>query len=239
MNQAPSKDPCIYGNPTGTTTIVLFGDSHALSWFPAVDALAQTRGWRLLSLTMSACSPSDIAAWNALSRIENAHPAIVLISGTRGFETVNPSGQVLAGSARQSAWTLGMKRTVNRIKTFSDNVILMADTPVSAVDPPVCLSSHPANVLACATSVSTAIDSHWLALETSIATVEKIGFIDPQGWVCPSSPCPVVYNDFLIYQDGGHLTATFSTSLANVLNSAITKVTYKKFASPAPVSTKK
>jgi len=238
MDQLPSKDPCIYGDPNGKTTIVLFGDSHALSWFPAVDALAQARGWKLLSLTMSACSPADIPAWNpntnqimencalwrkdALVRMANSHPAIVLVTGTRGFETVDGAGHVLAGDARNQVWNAGMKRILDQIKALSKNVILIADTPLSAVDPPVCLSSHPTSVLACATSVSNAIDQPWLAQEKSMASTERVGFIDPEWWVCPSSPCPVVINNFLVYQDGGHLTATFATSLATPLSNAIT-----------------
>jgi peptidoglycan/LPS O-acetylase OafA/YrhL len=250
LNQPASQDPCLYGDTSGSSTIVLFGDSHALSWFPAVDALAQTRGWRLLSLTMSACSPADIPAWNpntnqvmkncalwrqdALARMTAIHPSLVLIAGTRGFETVDTSGHVLTGSARERSWTLGLKRTISHLKVLTRNVIVLADTPLSAVDPPVCLSSHPTSVLACSTSVLNAINPHWLALEKSIASTEKIGFIDPQWWVCPSSPCPVVFNSFLIYQDGGHLTATFATSLAGPLNSAITAAIGKIKAKKSP-----
>jgi hypothetical protein len=25
---------CVYGNPSSKTTVVLFGDSHAMQWFP-------------------------------------------------------------------------------------------------------------------------------------------------------------------------------------------------------------
>ncbi|HEX7405227.1 MAG TPA: SGNH hydrolase domain-containing protein, partial [Candidatus Nanopelagicaceae bacterium] len=149
-------------------------------------------------------------------------PAIVLVTGTRGFETVDSAGHVLAGTARNQVWKAGMQRTIDQIKALTKNVILMADTPLSAVDPPVCLSSHPTSVLACATSVSNAIDQAWLAQEKSIASTEKVGFIDPEWWVCPSTPCPVVISNFLVYQDGGHLTATFATSLATPLGNAIT-----------------
>ena len=237
MNQSPSQDPCLYGDANGKNTIVLFGDSHALSWFPAVDAFAQSRGWRLLSLTMSACPPADIPAWNpntnqvmkncaiwrqnAIARMASVHPTLVLITGTRGFETVDSAGHVLFGSARENVWAAGMKRTIDQIKGVTSNIILLGDTPLSAVDPPVCLSSHPTSVLACSTAVQIAINAQWLALEKTISTIEKTGFIDPEWWVCPSSPCPVLFNNFLIYQDGGHLTATFATSLASVLGIAI------------------
>ena len=50
---------CIYGDPLATKTIVLFGDSHAAQWFPALEVLSIKHKWRLISLTKSAC-PSMI-----------------------------------------------------------------------------------------------------------------------------------------------------------------------------------
>ena len=89
---------CFYGNLRSKTTIALFGDSHALSWFPAVLRLAQDRGWRVLSLTRSACGPADIVPYNriaglvmrscqtwraqAIARLVQVRPAIILVTGT-------------------------------------------------------------------------------------------------------------------------------------------------------------
>jgi peptidoglycan/LPS O-acetylase OafA/YrhL len=48
---------CVYGNPSSDTTVVLFGDSHAMQWFPALNSLARERNWRLVGFTKSACPP--------------------------------------------------------------------------------------------------------------------------------------------------------------------------------------
>ena len=40
--------PCVYGDPGSKTAVVLFGDSHAAQWFPALNALATQRSWRLM-----------------------------------------------------------------------------------------------------------------------------------------------------------------------------------------------
>ncbi|HEV2093271.1 MAG TPA: acyltransferase family protein, partial [Rubrobacter sp.] len=42
---------CVYGNPSSDTTVVLFGDSHAMQWFPALNELAKERDWRLLGFS--------------------------------------------------------------------------------------------------------------------------------------------------------------------------------------------
>jgi peptidoglycan/LPS O-acetylase OafA/YrhL len=235
--QPPSTAPCLYGDLASSTTIALFGDSHALSWFPAVERLAREEGWRLLSLTMSACSPADMPVWNpnfqrvstacatwragAIDRLVQMHPALILVTGTRGFAAVDASGKLLSGDARTRAWQAGMERTLGRLIPAARRVILMADTPLSLVDPPVCLSQHPTSVLACATPVAQAINATWLGVERNLAEKVGVGFIDPTPWVCPSSPCPVVLGDLLVYRDAGHLTATFAAALANRLSHAV------------------
>jgi hypothetical protein len=100
----------------------------------------------------------------------------------------------------------------------------MADTPVSHVDPPVCLSQHPGSTLACATPVAQSIDQAWLSEEQRAAAQSGAGLIDPNPWVCPSSPCPVVLGSILIFRDPSHLTATFSAALTNRVDAAIKRL---------------
>lgn len=228
---------CLYGNLGSKITIVLFGDSHALSWFPAVERVARRQGWRLQVLTMSACSPADIPNWNTnfgrvstectawrkrtIRQIAAEHPAIVLVAGTRGFATVDSSGAMLTGDARTRAWQAGMRRTLDRLVPVASRVIVIGDVPLSGQDPPACLSANPTTVLACATPVYAAIDEAWLATEQRAAEVSYAGFIDPTRWVCPSSPCPVVIGHVLVFRDQGHLTAVFARALGDRLRSAI------------------
>ena len=229
---------CLYDNLSSKTTIALFGDSHALAWFPAVDAIARLHGWRLLSLTMSACSPADIREWmpawhrvssectqwreQAIRRLIREKPAIILVTGTRGFELADASGKVLSGTARTQAWQAGIRRTLARLTPIAGRVIYLADTPLSRVDPPTCLAQHPRSVLACATAVPAAINQEWLNTERQTASLANVGFIDPSLWVCPSSPCPVVIGNVLVFRNAGHLTATFAATMARRLEQAIT-----------------
>ena len=251
QNLSPSTSSCLYGDMASNITVVLFGDSHALSWFPAMNIVAKKNGWKLLSLTMSACSPADIPAWNpanhsvmkncaiwrtqSLQKIALAHPLIILVAGTRGFATINAKGKLIKGNARVAAWRAGMKRTIDQLKLASKNVVYIRDVPQSLIDPPVCLSAHPKNALACATPVAQAIQEDWISQEVAMTSEEKISFIDPGLWICPSSPCPVILGNLLIYLDGGHLTATFSAALASRLRKAISIAT--GIPLPLPIST--
>lgn len=240
QNLRPSTKPCMYGDPQGAKTIVLFGDSHALQWFPAVNKLAITNHWKLLSLTMSACTPADIPAWDritgkvmpnctlwrkeSIKKILTIKPYLILVAGTRGFVTVDLQGKVLGGAEATTQWTVGIHKTLTQLKSASMHVIMIMDTPVSIYDPKVCLSESAKSTLACATPVSKALSTSWQVEEMKIATTNKIGLIDPSLWVCPTAPCPAVIGNVLVYLDAGHMTATYASLLAPVLKESITKV---------------
>ena len=238
-NLKPSTRPCIYGDTTSDITVALFGDSHALSWFPALNQVAKEKHWKLLSLTMSACTPADIPAYNpstaslmnncpiwrqaSIQRIINAHPFLILVAGTSGFATAI-NGVEIKGAQRTAIYTAGMNRTIAKLQTSGAQVVMMSDTPAQAQDPLVCLSAHPKSTLACATPAATAISSDWIAVEHQIAKTNGISLIEPQLWVCPTDPCPVVIGNLLTYFDTGHMTATFSQALAGRLKTALDAV---------------
>jgi len=232
-----SRGTCLYGDVGSATTIALFGDSHAAFWFPALEGLAEREGWRLLNLTMSSCTPADLSVYNsiykriytecpawrdaAIARLVSTRPAVIVVAGTHGISPVDASGNLFTGDALVEAWEAGMARTLERLIPAAGRVILLADTPTSQFDPPVCLSQHPTSVLACATPLDKAIDLPWLAAERAVVAQTGVGFIDPTYWVCPTSPCPAVIGGLLIYQNAGHLTATYAAALTDRLGAAV------------------
>lgn len=230
---------CYYGNLSSPVTIALYGDSHALAWFPAVLRYANEKGWRVLNLTMSACIPADVIpyypatgsvmtacqAWRkaAIARLARVRPTVIIVAGTRGFSTIDSSGRVLTGSARTSAWVAGMKRTLTKLIPLTRRVVLLADIPISRLDNPAgCLAAHPGSRLACATSISYAISYSWLNTEYHVALAKGVGFANPERWVCPSSPCPLVIGNHVAYRNKGHLTASFVATLSWKLGGAVT-----------------
>ena len=235
---APGSSRCIYGNVRAKTTIVLFGDSHALNWFPAVERAAKARGWRFINMTRSTCVPAKLLSYDknrrsidrgclswrqrAIERLRQIRPAIVLLSGSRGFVAANHSGRILTGKARTDAWKTGMRWTLARLVPYARRVIVLADTPNSRIwNPAACLARNPKHSIRCATSVSSAISYTWLNVEAGVARDRKAGFINPERWVCPTSPCPEVVWGKLVHRNRGHLTVSFPRSQAKRLEQAI------------------
>jgi peptidoglycan/LPS O-acetylase OafA/YrhL len=223
---------CTYANTSSSTTIVLAGDSHALSWFPAVNRLATERGWRLVSLTKSFCALVDVPQWspnfkrvytecdtwreNTYRRIEAEKPDLVLIANSRMFRAAS-----LDWRQRAEAWRRGMANTLARITPAAGQVVLIGDTPRSVFDVPVCLSAHPDDTLACATPFEKSVSLIWLAEEEAAAAAGGAGFVDPTLWVCPTGPCPAVIGNFMVLRDEHHLTIPFSGALWRRLGDAL------------------
>jgi hypothetical protein len=233
---ATASGSCVYGDPTSKTTVVLFGDSHAAQWFPALQRLAIERSWRLVSLTKVLCGAVDHPVWNgqlnraypecdawraaAIQRIRSEHPALVVVANSK-FANFAIDGRQATATETASGWTPALASMLRRVGAPQTRVVVIGDTPQMATDPADCLSAHLGNALACARPGADAVD--WQRLAADRLATEEVGaaFIDPTPWACPTEPCPVVIGSLLVYLDAGHLTATFSAALAPYLLAAL------------------
>jgi hypothetical protein len=111
-------------------------------------------------------------------------------------------------------------------------VALIVDTPYAGQDVPACLSSHESNVDACAIPRAVAFTDHLSGLERAAAAASGAKLINLTSRICVEDPCPVVVNRMIVFRDIGHLTATFSRSLAPALGAAIRRVVPASEARP-------
>ena len=56
---------CIYGVPSASTTVVVYGDSHAAQWMPAIDAIGKVRLWRIVLLIKTGCPAVNLTVYFA------------------------------------------------------------------------------------------------------------------------------------------------------------------------------
>jgi peptidoglycan/LPS O-acetylase OafA/YrhL len=228
---------CVYGNPHGQVTVVLYGDSHAAQWLPALTHIATEQGWRLIAIVKTQCAVVDHRQWNpynkrtypecdawnaaALDRIESEHADLVVVSNSV-FDSLDIDGRQVGSMSAPDVWNAALGRALSEITERARNVVLLGDTPHSYTpDPASCLSAHMSNALACATPLQAATAPERLEAEREVAGREGVGFVDPTPWLCPSVPCPAIVGGLLVYRDGGHMTRTFSTALAPYLSAEL------------------
>jgi peptidoglycan/LPS O-acetylase OafA/YrhL len=226
---------CVYGDASSSTIVVLFGDSHAAEWFPALARLATERSWRLVSLTKSGCTPAQLTVWNtnfkraydecdqwreaAFARVRAEHPDLVIVGSSHPYPSAGSGGPAPADGGQ--ALEAGLAQTLQRLRPLAAAVALIGDTPKFNLDPPDCLSQHLDHVLACAEPRAGVVDTGWLRVEAGLASGAKATFVDPTAWACPTDPCPVVIGRYLVFRDQHHLATPFVTALRGRLAAAL------------------
>ena len=232
----PELHPCSYGVDESDTTVVLFGDSHALQWQPGLKVAAFEHGWRIVTLTKAACPPADIRSsrkeqaaqdscdvWRsaALDWIESNEPEVVLMTGGgRIYRLEDERGERISGDERTVAWNAGLASTIEAMPEATTAVVL-ADTPYLETNPATCLEKDPSDLVACSTPRTVAIDTDFDAAERAAVEAAGGSYADLNDLTCPYSPCPVVFDDVLAWRNRDHLTATFVRTLAPSLGAAI------------------
>lgn len=228
---------CLYGDVSGSHTVVLFGDSHAAQWWPALQQLALKYGWRLVSYAKAGCRAADVPQWNngtkreytecatwrdhTLSRIADLHPDLVVVGSKDEPPLIRPDGGLYSAASAPAAYEAGLARTLKTLSHSAGHVVMLGDTPASKYDVPSCISAHRTSILTCSTPVTMALRPAWKKATEQAASDADATYVDPTFWVCPSSPCPPVIGDFLVYLDNTHLTATFAETLAARLGVAL------------------
>ncbi|GAA3242030.1 acyltransferase family protein [Actinocorallia longicatena] len=219
---------CVYGDPAAARTMVLFGDSHAAQWFPALEVIAREGHWRLLPMTKASCKIAEVTivrnggpyaqcdTWRAaaVARIRALRPSLVILSSSDAGDAFRPE----ADPRRQ--WEGGFHATFAAIGTSGAARIVVQDSPWPLSDVPDCVGEHPRALLAhCANRLPAAVRDtvRHEALRVA-AGRDRIPVIDPAGWVCGAAGrCPPVVGDTLVYRDDGHLSERYARALVPLL----------------------
>jgi len=224
-----NSNRCLYGDPNGKQTLILFGDSHAMQYFPPLEELAEEKHWRLIMLTKAECTPGEVPIrsmvadreysqcddWRekSMERIEDAgRKATVVLSGDTAYTPYSSDGSELSGAAAAAAMEAGYITTLQRIEAAGLRTVVIRDTPASASDVPSCVSEDLENLDSCAFPRVHDVNKDF---DTRAArSAGNTHLIDITDEICPQDLCRAVIGNALVYRDKSHLTATFARTLS-------------------------
>ena len=210
---------CEYGDLTSDQTIVLYGDSHAAQWFPALDLIGKKRGIKIVSLTKSACPSAEVIKElssqydvkdcqafrdSSVARINKIKPLAVILTGMQPFTAP------YSDESARSWWLAGESTVFNRIKSATKFPIYLTDTPLPQIDIPDCLVAG--RGAKCDTSRP-------VAAEVARGLIP----INPTPWLC-TEKCPAVVDGLVAYRDKSHLTVEMSKHLSVRLENALLRL---------------
>jgi peptidoglycan/LPS O-acetylase OafA/YrhL len=228
---------CVFGDGLSDKTVVLFGDSHAAQWFPAIERIAVERGWRLVSLTKSACPVASVSVENhrlrrlyrecdrwreaMLERIVRLEPAAVILASYSAVY-VNEARSASTSLVSSSQWTAGLRQTLVRLSRTGSRIVFMGATPTPGFSIPICLSRTAwapwRNTDSCGFQRDEAVGGPLSELEQQVAAeFPTVTWLDLTDHICGETQCEPVLQGQIVYKDRSHLSTAFSTSMAPVL----------------------
>jgi peptidoglycan/LPS O-acetylase OafA/YrhL len=224
---------CSFGDSSSATTVVLFGDSHAIQWFNPLQRIAELHRWRLETMLKSGCPATDIPAgrgcapWRAeaFRRIRSLHPAIVVVGNASVYlgSELRPGVKI---PVSVTDWGSATRRTLTTLSESAAHIVAIRDNPIPPFDVPTCLERAVRH--SWFPPVSCQIDKNvglvpavFKAEEAAMQGLRGVEFLDLTDHYCEGSVCPSVKNGMIVYRDDNHLTAAFAASLGPVLEARL------------------
>lgn len=225
---------CAFGDETSATSVVLFGDSHAAMWFPALDYAANHNGWKLYNWTKATCPPIDTPIWspelgrnftecetwrqNVLARIADVHPAIVVLAMARHY--IAEYGFV----PYQQSWNQGLSEMISSISKLGPKVVVIGPVPKPPFIVPSCLSENLGDARRCEVAQGVGYDEAGEALEKQVSVQAGASYIQTEPWFCAGGQCADIVGNIEVWRDDNHITAVYSNFLGPAMSAALAAV---------------
>lgn len=216
---------CEFGDPSAETTIAMVGDSHTGHWFPAVREVVEANGWRLIVMTKNACRLStdtqyssgevfpDCEEWeeSLMAELAEIRPSAVFTLATK---TDRDDGEHTPGGYLERWQQLG---------ELGIEVLAIRDSPRPESRVPTCIDLHGADDCVFDRSDSMA---EVPPAEAAPDVPGNVSLIDLTEYFCRDGRCPTVIGNVMVFSDENHITATFSRSLAPMLETELKAATH-------------
>jgi len=211
-----TRKVCNLGDPTGTKTLVVFGNSHSVMWVPALSLIAKAEGWKLYPIVREACAYEVYVNLGQFWRPDNPCTTFYTWAKT-AIKRLHPDVIVMGSYYESPGWIAGEEQIVRQLKPLTNRFVLLGDD-VAGVTPATCLAQAGATQGTCARHEGS--NSHERQAQ-EIATTRKVNFLDVRPLLCDDEICPDVIGGFIPTKDSGHLTPQFSAFVAPALALAL------------------
>ena len=217
--------PCTYGSKRSSTSVVLWGDSHAAQWAAGLDYLGQRNNFKVTDFTKAGCPASKLLTVtnygkpypecssyreSALKQILKLKPQLVVLSQFRKYTGVFAD------------LNSGYEYVIKPLNAAGVKVLVISDTPYPKTDIPACISLHLSDSMQCDSLRKFATSSADVSeMLRKIAKDHVADFVDPVQWMCDEVICPAVINNVIVYADGSHMSSKIAVELSKPLEKYI------------------
>lgn len=232
---------CVFGPSSYTKTIVLLGDSHADQWTTALTAIAEQKGWRLITYLRASCPVADIpvstvyslrlrrlspqcASWReqTIAMIKNQDsPDAILLAQFSSGNVKGPFTNLGPHAVSIETWERGLFRALKELEPLGAKLIVVRDNPTPYHPVGNCLARAEWRGLpfsTCSRSLSLTISDEVIEAEQRVvSSINNARMIDLTSSICTDLVCPAIRDGIVVYRDANHLTVDFTLLLMDRL----------------------
>ncbi|KNX38539.1 hypothetical protein VV01_17520 [Luteipulveratus halotolerans] len=220
---------CDLGDRSGRMHLAVVGDSKADQWIDQLDTIARQHHWRLDVYTKAGCVLSSSAVQRGQQPYRECSTwrtqVLRQITGAQKPDAVLVSGQESRAYAHGRATDAQMVTAYvgqwKALQAKGIRVVALTDVPTVTSSLIDCVSGHRSSPnSSCTFRKNNGLGTQSL---TSAARATHVPLITLNDWVCPTANgrCPSVIGNVLVYRSGSHVTATYASTLTEVLRARL------------------
>jgi peptidoglycan/LPS O-acetylase OafA/YrhL len=229
---------CVYGDRESEVTVALAGDPRAATWLPALQVLAQERGWRLVTYLKAACpfahyrisvagTPQPrCTAWvdKVTEELTGDDRPDLLVTSSLAYAPMR-DGLVLSDEEAEAEAVAGMRRTWEAMRAAGVPTMVIRDVPEMPMDIAECVAEHRSRLTRCAPPREEVWETGGGPRQEAAAEGQRgVRLVNLNNAVCPTEHCAPVIGGVLVYRDSSNLTATYARTLAPRLRAHVDEV---------------
>jgi len=216
---------CVAGDLTSKKTIVVYGDSHAVMWIPAILPFARSHHFRVSLVWLGMCPVAQVNVYGPrlgypsgcnryrstiIGQIVKSKPALILVA--EKTSAVRRTEKIFYTSTSQ--WQRSLTSSLQLLRSNGSlPVAVIEDTPFFPWSVPTCLSQHQRAIQRCSVPYPEPQFPGMQLAEKNAAAATKSSFLPTIPWLCHLR-CPGVIHSTIAYVDGSHLSRSYATFLA-------------------------
>lgn len=232
---------CRIGVKGAPLRVLLWGDSHALAWAPAMNEILKRQGVAGILAVNSACPPL-LGVNNPVDTVcHSDNERLMRAIGSRHFDTIilhaswtsysDPEGQYTltdeqGRTGNANVFTPAFDRTIRALRSLAGRIVLVGPTSGAPSDIPFRLASAARRMQAyppgrSATDVQLHARWFWQVAQR-YRNDPQVVLVDPSRWFCSVQSCRYLSDDGkLLYRDGGHLSLAGAWFVASHFSSDV------------------
>lgn len=213
---------CTLPSKLNVDNIVIYGDSHAIMWWPAIYKSAMKHNYNAFLVAKGGCPPIlKLEIKDLLNPVDGSGTVNgcneYKILADSAIAKLKPSVLMVTAAHQTGNWVLKLPQSLDKLKKSYSNVILIGDFIYPKDDILNCYSKAIDGLVSwvsCGDDIEN-IDrfKKESALEESIARESGVKFVNIKSLMCGDKFCPGVVKGLLVYMDRNHISNTYSRAI--------------------------